>query len=86
MKISCEIIKDLLPLYNDGVCSSESTVMVEEHLTQCENCKAELKAMDELLPINYTEQNFEQAEAVRELSKKWRKGMLLSLLKGVFLH
>ncbi len=36
MNISCEIIKDLLPLYHDGVCSVDSTKAVEEHLEHCE--------------------------------------------------
>lgn len=29
MKISCEIIQDLLPLYCDGVCSQDSKQVVE---------------------------------------------------------
>ena len=31
-KVSCEIIKDILPLYYDNVCSDDSKRMVEEHL------------------------------------------------------
>ena len=31
MKISCDIIRDLLPLYKDNVCSDASKDMVEEH-------------------------------------------------------
>lgn len=84
MSISCEIMKDLLPLYYDGVCSSESKVMVEEHLTHCENCKAELKEMDAELPSNNMEMNLKEADAVKKLFIKWKKGMLKSLLKGVF--
>ena len=42
MKVSCEIIKDLLPLYHDGVCSNESRQMVEEHLSECEKCRLDL--------------------------------------------
>ncbi len=83
MNISCEIIKDLLPLYHDGVCSSESKAMVEEHLTHCSSCKAELQAMDEVLLIDSPEQNLKEADAVKSLSKQWKKGMLVSLLKGV---
>jgi len=83
MNISCEIIKDLLPLYHDGVCSNETKEMVEEHLKNCENCKAELAAMDAVLPIENTERNLREAEAVQQLSKKWKKGMFKSLLKGV---
>ena len=85
MKISCEIIQDLLPLYHDGICSNDSRVMIEEHLTECENCKSELFAMDADLSVNSAEQNLNEAEAVKKLSKKWRKGMLKSLLKGILI-
>ncbi len=83
MKISCEIIKDLLPLYHDSVCSNDSRTMIEEHLVYCDSCKAELKAMDEKLPVNKAEKNLNEAEAVKNLSEKWKKGMFKSLLKGV---
>lgn len=83
MNISCEVIKDLLPLYHDGVCSKESKTMVEEHLSGCENCKAELKAMDVVLPVANIERNLHEAEAVKNLSKRWKKGMWKSVLKGV---
>ena len=39
MKISCDIISDLLPLYYDDVCSQSSRKLVEEHLEECEKCK-----------------------------------------------
>ena len=35
----CEIIKDLLPMYIDGLCSSTSNTLVEQHLATCEHCK-----------------------------------------------
>ena len=82
MNISCEIIKDLLPSYHDGVCSNESKRSVEDHLSHCDGCKAELQAMDEILPINNAEQNLKESNAIKNLSKKWKKGMFKSLLKG----
>lgn len=82
MKITCEIIKDLLPLYHDGVCSDDSRTVVAEHLLECDSCKAELQAMDEALFIANKDQNLQEAEAVKKLSLKWKKGMLKSLLKG----
>ena len=39
MKLSCDVINDLLPLYHDEVCSEESKRIVEEHLKECENCR-----------------------------------------------
>lgn len=85
MKISCEIIKDLLPLYLDRVCSNDSKVMIEQHLVECDNCKAELQAMEAAIFINNKEQNLKEAEAVKKLSRRWKKGMLKSLLKGILI-
>jgi len=85
MKISCEIIKDLLPLYYDGVCSSESRALVEEHLAECDNCKSELLSMGEIIPVNGMEQNLNEAETLKKLSKKWRRGKMKSFLRGVLI-
>ena len=85
MKISCEIIKDLLPLYHDGVCSDDSRAMIEEHLLECGSCKTELQAMDEAFFTNNKDQNLHEAEAIKKLSRRWKKGMLKSLLKGVLI-
>jgi|GEM_PF-728435 len=83
MKISCEIIKDLLPLYQDGVCSDESKKVIEEHIKICENCKAEIESMNGALPSLDIEKNLNEADAVKKISKKWRRGMLKSGLKGI---
>ena len=40
MSKQCEIIRDILPLYVDGVCSEASAQMVKEHLTTCADCNA----------------------------------------------
>ena len=42
MKLPCKVIEDLLPLYQDGVCSGESRKLVEEHLLECADCRAVL--------------------------------------------
>ena len=85
MKISCEIIKDLLPLYLDGVCSNDSKAAIDEHLADCDICKSELQAMQSLLPINTKTQNLKEAEAVKNLSNRWKKSMKKALLKGIFI-
>lgn len=45
MKYQCEVIKDLLPLYVDDVCSKESKKIIEEHLEICDSCKQYYDAM-----------------------------------------
>lgn len=37
--MKCNIIKDLLPLYNDKLTSIESNEEIEIHLNECEKCK-----------------------------------------------
>lgn len=37
-KYDCDIVQDLLPLYQDGICSDSSKKMIEEHLTECADC------------------------------------------------
>lgn len=39
MKYQCDMIQDLLPLYEDGVCSEVSKAAVEEHLRECGRCR-----------------------------------------------
>ena len=37
--MKCNIIKDLLPLYNDKLTSIESNEEIEIHLNECGKCK-----------------------------------------------
>lgn len=43
MKIPCSVIKDLLPLYFEGIVSEETKTYIDEHLAGCESCKKELE-------------------------------------------
>ena len=45
MKITCNIVDDLLPLYIDGGCTAESAALVEEHLKECSSCQEKLHRM-----------------------------------------
>lgn len=48
-RIPCEIIRDLLPSYMDGLTSEESNQAVEEHLKECEECQRYFKIMQETM-------------------------------------
>lgn len=50
-KIPCEIIRDLLPLYQDDICSEKSRNAIEEHIKECESCRTYLKKMEGEIPI-----------------------------------
>ena len=45
MKIKCNVIKDILPLYIENIASEDTRVLIEEHVYECEYCKKELEEM-----------------------------------------
>lgn len=45
MKYECDVIEDLLPLYQDGACTNATIRTVEEHLAECPKCTELLKKL-----------------------------------------
>lgn len=88
MKISCIVIRDLLPLYHDNVCSEESRELIEEHIKNCEDCKTELEKYNmEIKRVNYIDKksNIEEAEPINKIAKKWKRDKKVSFLIGTML-
>lgn len=83
-KVSCEIIKDMLPLYYDEVCSDDSKRLVEEHLSECNNCKMELdKIQDEIhIQKNNIIENRTDSNVIKSISTSWKRLRLKSFIKG----
>lgn len=71
MKLPCEMVQDLLPLYHDGVCSGVSRTLVEEHLKECGDCGAFLKTLD--AQIEVPELEMEKAEPLVKIQVNWEK-------------
>jgi len=51
MSKDCEVIKDLIPLYVDEVCSMDSKSLVEKHLESCDECKKIAEQMKERIEL-----------------------------------
>lgn len=53
MDISCDIIRDLLPLYAEDMVSEDSRRLVDEHLCGCDECTKELGELKkaEIVPV-----------------------------------
>lgn len=72
MKNNCEIIRDLLPLYCDNVCSEASKKLVEEHIDECELCKAvylNLSKNTDIQPFKANEEK-NKAKVLKNIKKK----------------
>lgn len=46
MKLTCDVIQDLIPLVKDGVASDDTIVIVNEHIKNCDECKSELNVLE----------------------------------------
>lgn len=87
-KLNCEVVRDLLPLCQDGVASKESTELVEEHLKDCPSCREELAKLSAPVAVPPEEDGKEQKirerlqESVRELKriKRIKIAVLLAAL------
>ncbi len=64
MKITCDVIEDLLPLYAEGLTSDDTGLLVEEHLKTCTDCKKQLESMKnpKEIPIDTDIEPFKKVE------------------------
>ncbi len=74
----CNIIKDLIPLYAEGLASKDSASFVEEHIRTCDSCRAELEKIRKpevkQVPIIDEEEEIRKDTArIKALSKKVKR-------------
>ena len=87
-KINCNIIRDILPLYVDGVVSADTSALVEEHLTECEDCRQEAERMKAHMSLpDSGEVEEAEAKVIKDFKKEFRKKSRINALKtaGSFL-
>ena len=77
MKMNCDVIRDLLPLYADEVCSEASKALVEEHLQSCESCEKELRIMRCGEPNAIAE----EVNTAQAAQKAWKKSKIVTAEK-----
>lgn len=77
-KITCNVIKDLLPLYTDHMLSDDSCMLVERHLNSCKSCR---EFMEELKKESHTQEWIENRKNVDAEAKAALKGIRRSILR-----
>lgn len=83
MKLTCNIVQDLLPLYQDKVCSPDSRAAVEEHLKNCPACRGGLENTT-LLPeeeLSFsTPEEQKPINCFKKVRRRWAASLLAVLL------
>lgn len=90
MNLPCETIQDILPLYQDGICSDSSKVLVEEHVAGCPVCRDMLNDLKEDIRPEEKQKEVEPLLSIRvvwnkEKRKAFFKGLALAVSCCVFL-
>lgn len=86
MKLPCYLVRDLLPLYKDEVCESETAADLQEHLEHCPDCRALWERMQETALLEgeaARAREKEQADALQRVRKDQRKKRMLTVLAAV---
>ncbi len=86
MKYLCNLIRDILPLYHDSICSEESKCAVEEHLQECSDCRKYYDKMcgaDIVEEVSYDEEaEKKKADSLKKVNKKMKKKTILWIVLG----
>ena len=80
-KENCSLIKDLLPLYIDDLCSKESTEIIKNHLEDCSECSKEYEQL-----INHSEIkviNDNSTELIKGVGKMFKKDKKKAIIKTI---
>ncbi|MBR6186698.1 MAG: zf-HC2 domain-containing protein [Clostridia bacterium] len=85
MKTDCEVIRDLLPLYADDVCSGASKQLVKEHLPECPECAEILKQLQK--QEIETDLRKETSQVITHQAKQFKRRSTTvgSVISGIFM-
>jgi hypothetical protein len=85
MKLSCYIVKDLLPNYLEGLTSVESKNDIEEHLKSCEKCQKEFEIQSncEIFNESQMQKNIKEVDYLKKYKKKYKTKNIIFFLLGI---
>ena len=87
MKLNCNIVDDLLPLYLEDMCSKDSKAALEEHLQECPACReksARMKNSDIIPQVKKQESKFPIADYAKKVKHhRIRVGLFAALISAM---
>lgn len=89
MRIPCNVIKDLLLLYENGEASEETKNLVEEHLKDCDECRVFFHSDSlNLSPLQEQEvlsENQKEAKEIKKVLTKVKRRWKLSIVSALMI-
>ena len=86
--LKCEIVCDLLPLYLDQKTGSESNCLVQQHISECAQCREVFQLMNGEVWQNISQTNFSQnikiGKRIKQFIKRHRIYFFLGIVIGLY--
>lgn len=83
--LPCNIIKDLLPIYLDGIASMETNTCIVNHLNGCQSCQEEYKRLCEAAEKKNQEAVMKDFDYIKALRKRIIASFLTITIIGISL-
>lgn len=84
----CEIVKDLLPNYNEKLTSDNTNSFIEEHLSSCSSCNNIYKNMNDKVNLDLTDKidyDINDIKSLKKLNSKIKKALFLGITIGLLI-
>ncbi len=78
MKTNCDVIRDLIPLYVDRTASEESIRLVDEHCTECNDCRKTIEMCQADIEVNSNNK-----EKMEKVWKNLRKQKIKKIVRNI---
>lgn len=78
-KRECKIIQDLLPNYVENLTNEETNKFIDEHLTDCEDCKKVLESMKKEIKVGNEKPDGREVKFMKKYKRK------IKILGGIIL-
>lgn len=81
-KITCAVVRDLLPSYVEGLTSTDTNALVEEHLVDCAQCRNTIETMRMKMgePQGLGEDDHREIDFLKRNRKRNRRIVLASVI------
>lgn len=85
-KITCNVIRDLMPLYVDDVLSEDTKELVDEHLKSCKQCQTELEKMRKPVALpDFKMAQKQDVELIKGMHQKLRRKRIGIVMLSIFI-
>ena len=89
--MKCEVARDLMTLYVEGMCSEEGAKELEAHMQECPECvkaleklKKELGSEEAVVKTDYSAENATALKPMKKVKKRLFRRMVVSVALGLF--